>query len=108
MIFDTINFVWILVYIQKSEAIFSRNDVRMPTCDKDGWRHVCQNDRFYSNYACTKQKFGGNWKKDLPHTKDLIDELKMRQQSLSEGSMQKANNHIGSTIIAKTTLYNMK
>ena len=102
MLFETIGFVWILTYIQRSEAIFSKSDIRMPTCDEEGWRHVCQNDRFYRNYACTKRKFGANWRNALPHTKDLIDELKLRQESLRKGSLRNTNDYIGSTIIAKT------
>ena len=97
-----LNLVWILIYVQNSEAIFSRNDAKMPTCNQEEWRHICQNTSFFDDYECTRTKFRQDWQNDLPHSKELIEELKLRQKSLREGSLQSANDHIGSTIIART------
>ena len=96
-----LNLVWIYFYIGGSEAIFSRHDAKMPSCSKEEWRHVCQNTKFFTDYDCIRSKFGQDWRNKIPHTRELIEELKARQKLLKEGSLQNANDRIGATIVAR-------
>ena len=62
---------------------------------------MCQNTKFFDDYDCTRSKFGQDWRNKIPHTKELIEELKIRQKSQKEGSLQSVNDRIGATIIAR-------
>ena len=96
-----LSLVYIFFYIRGSEAIFSRHDAKMPSCSQEEWRHICQNTKFFTDYDCIRSKFGQDWRNKIPHTRELIEELKVRQKSLKEGSLQSANDRIGATIVAR-------
>ena len=96
-----LNLFWIYLYVGGSDAIFSRQDEKMPSCSNEGWRHQCQNKKFFTDYNCIRSKFGSDWKNKIPHTRELIEELKSRQKLIKEGSLQNVDDRIDATIVAR-------
>ena len=96
-----LSLLWIYAYIIPTSAFFSNQDEEMPSCSNEKWRHQCQNRKYFADYNCIRTKFGSSWKNKLPHTKELIEEVKARQKMIEEGSIQNMNDRVDAKIVAR-------